>query len=64
MVNNLIHEISVVAHYYHATREVLQIFLQHLKSLDIEVVSGLIENQEIRVAHQNGAQIQLSLLAS
>ena len=64
MVYHLIHEISVVTHYDNAAREVLKILLKHLERLYIKVVGGLIEYQEVGVAHQHGTQVELALLTS
>ena len=64
MVNNLVHEISVVAHDDDAAGEVLQVILQNLQRLDVEVVRRLVEDKEVRIAHQYRAEIQLALLAA
>ena len=64
MVHHLVGEITVVAHHNHASREVLQIFLQHLQRLDVEVVRGLVEHQEVGALHQNGAQVELAFFTA
>ena len=64
VVDNLVHEESVVRHYYDASREVLQIFLQHLKRLYVEVVGWLVEHEEVWIAHQYRTEVELASLAS
>ena len=64
MVDDLIHEVAVVAHHDDTTGEVLKVFLENLKRLDIEVVGGLVENEEVGILHQYGAEIELALLAA
>ena len=64
MVHYFVHEVAVVAHYDDASGEVLQVFLKCLEGFDVEVVGGLVEYEEVRVAHQYGAKVQLTLLAA
>ena len=64
MVDNLIHEITVVADDNDATGEVLEVFFQNLKRLDVEVVGGFVEYEEVGILHQYGAEIELALLAT
>ena len=64
MIYNLIHEIPVVTDYYNTSREILKIFLQNLQRLNVQVISRLIQNEEIRITHQYGTQIKLSLFSS
>ena len=64
MVYHLIHEIAVVRYYYDTAGEVLQVFFEYLKRLNIKVVGRLVEYQEVRIAHQYSAQIELALLAT
>ena len=64
MVYHLIHEIAVVAHHDYAAWEILQIFFQHLQSLNVKVVGWLIEHKEVWILHQHRTQIQLSSFAT
>ena len=64
MVDYLVHEIAVVAHYDDAAGEVLQVFLQNLQRHDVEVVGGLVEHEEVGIPHQHGAQVELAPLAA
>ena len=64
MIYNLIHEVAVVTNHNDTSREVLKVFLKYLKRLDVEVVGRLIENEEVRIPHKHGAEIEFSLLAS
>ena len=64
MIYNLIHEIPVVTDYYNTSREILKIFLQNLQRLNVQIISRLIQNEEIRITHQYSTQIELSLFSS
>ena len=64
VIYNLVHEEAVVRHDYHAAGEVLQILLKHLERLYVEVVGRLVEHEEVGVAHQHRAQIELATLAA
>ena len=64
MVHNLVHEVTVVADYDDASGEVLQILFEHFKRLYVKVVGRLVEYEEVRIAHQYGAQIELAFLSS
>ena len=64
VVDNLVHEESVVRYYYDASREVLQIFLQHLKRLYVEVVGRLVEYEEVGIAHKYRTEVKLASFAS
>ena len=64
MVDNLVHEESVVRYYYDASGEVLQIFLQHLKRLYVEVVGRLVEYEEVGIAHKYRTEVKLASFAS
>ncbi len=48
----------------HDTGEMVQIILQNPQRADVEVVCRLVQNQEVRRAHQNPEQIEPSLLSS
>ena len=63
MVDDLIHEVTVVAHHNDATGEILQIFLQDLKRLYVKVVGRLIKHEEVRILHQHSAEIELTALS-
>ena len=64
VVDHLIHEVAVVADDDDASSEILQVFLEDLQGDDVEVVGGLVENKEVRVAHQHGTEVEPSSLAS
>ena len=55
VVDHLVGEVAVVAHYDDAAREVLQVFLEHLQRLYVEVVGRLVEYEEVGVAHEHRA---------
>ena len=48
----------------HDTGEMVQIILQNPQRADVEVVCRLVQNQEVRRAHQNPEQIEPSLLSA
>ena len=44
MVNNLIHEVAVVAYDYHASLEIAQVLFKHLLGLYVKVVGRLVKH--------------------
>ena len=64
MVHNLVHKEAVVRYDDDASGEVLRVFLQHLKRLDVKVVGRLVEYEEVGIAHQHRTQIELASLAA
>ena len=52
VVDHLVHEITVVADHDDASREILQIFLKHLKRLDVKVIGRLVEDEKVGILHQ------------
>ena len=64
MIDHFVHEITVVRNNDQTTFEVAQVIFQDTHYEDVEVVGWLIENQEIRICHQNGHQFQAAFFAS
>ena len=60
MINHLVHEISVVAHYNNTSGEVGKIFLQYLKCHDVKVVGRFVEHEEVGILHEHCTQIQFA----
>ena len=42
----------------HTALEVLKIFFEHIQCDNVEVVGRLVQYEEVRVAHQDGAQVK------
>ena len=51
VVDDVVEEIAVVAYHHYAAFEVGEILLQDSESHDVEVVGGLVENQEVGALH-------------
>ena len=64
MVDHLVHEVTVVAHYDHTAGEILKVFLEDLKGHDVEVVRRLVEYEEIGVLHQHRTEVELAPLTT
>ena len=64
VVHHLIHEVAIVAHHNHTSLEVLQVLFQYVQRNDVQVVGRLVQNQEIRIAHQHRTQIKTAALAT
>ena len=64
VVNGAVHEETVVAHDYHAAVELRQVVLENLEGGDVEVVGGLVEDEEIGLAHEHHRQVEAALLAT
>ena len=64
MVHYLVHEVAVVADDDDASLEALQIFFEHLQSNDVEVVGGLVQHEEVGVAHQHRTEVEAAAFAS
>jgi len=64
VVDNLVHKVPVVRNHQYTTFEVLQVVFQDIQRQDIEVVGGLVQNQEVGIAHQNRAEVKPSLFPS
>ena len=58
VIGNLIHEVAVVRHDDQTARVGLQVLFKHLQRQDVEVVGRLVEHQEIRIAHQDRAEVE------
>ena len=58
MIHNFVHEVAVVGDNDDAALETTQVFLQDIQRNDIEVVRRLVEHEEVRVAHQDGAEVE------
>ena len=57
MVNDFVCKEAVVADNYYAAREVLQIFFEYFKGLYVKVVCRLVKDKEVRILHQDGAEV-------
>ena len=64
MVDDLVHEIAVVADDDDAAVEILEVLLENLQGIDVEVVGRFVEDEEVGALHQHGAEIEPALLAS
>ena len=53
-----------MAHHDDTPSEVLQVLLQHLESLNVQVVGRLIQHQEVGISHQYRAEIELALFST
>ena len=64
MVDNLIHEVTVVTHYDNTASKVAQILLKHLEGENVEIVGRLVKNEEVGIAHEHGTQVETATFAS
>ncbi len=64
MVHYLIHEITVVRDDDKTSVEVSEVVLEDVHGLDVEVVRGLVENKEIRIAHEHATEIEALAFSS
>ena len=63
VVHNLVHEVAVVRDDDDAASEVLQVLLQNLQRSDVEIVRGLVEDEEIGALHEYSTEVEPALLA-
>ena len=63
VVHNLVHEVAVVRDDDDATSEVLQVLFQDLQRCDVEIVRGLVEDEEIGALHEYSTEVKPALLA-
>ena len=64
VVNDLVHEVTVVADHDDTAGEVHEVFFENLECLDIQVIGGLVENKEIGILHQYRTEVELALLTT
>ena len=64
MIHHLIHKIAVVTDHDDASLEIAKVFLQHLQRDDVEVVGRFVEHQEVGILHEDGAEIETTLLTA
>ena len=64
VVHHLVHEVAVVAHHDDAALEVGQVFLQSLEGGDVEVVGGLVEDEEVGGLHEHQTELEASALSA
>ena len=64
VVYYLVHKVAVVAHHDDASLEVLEVFFEHLKGNDVQVVGRFVEHQEVRVTHEHGTEVQTAFLTT
>ena len=64
VVHHFVHEIAVVAHHNEAALELGKVVLQDLQRDDVEVVGGLVEDEEVGGSHQHRAEVESAFLAS
>ena len=64
MVHQAVHEIPVVAHDQQAAPELQQEIFQDRKGGQVQVIGGLVEDQEVGVAEQDGKQVQPAFFAA
>ena len=48
----MVHKITVVRHKQETTGKVLEIIFEHVQRVDVKVVGGFIEDEEVRIGHQ------------
>ena len=58
MIHKFVHEIPVVRHHDKAARKVHQEFFKHGEREDVQVVGGLVQHEEVGVAHQDAQQMK------
>ena len=58
VVDQLVHEIPVVAHQQETTGEVQQEFLEDAQREDVEVVGGFVEDEKVRIGHQHPQEVK------
>ena len=63
-VDHFIGEKTVVGYDQQTTFEAFQILFQYIQRDDIQIIGWLVQDQEIRIAHQYGKQIQSSSFPS
>lgn len=64
MVNHIIQETTVVAHDNKATAKIGQILLKNAEGCYVEIVSGFVKHQEIRLRQEYRSKIETSTLPS
>ena len=64
MVDDFIHEVTVVTHDNDTTMERLKVFFEHLQGNNVQIVGRLVENQEVRASHEHRTEVQTPTLAS
>ena len=63
-VHHLVQEVAVVGHGEHGAFELLQILLQPLGGPQVQVVGGLVQQQDVRVLQNQAAQVHPGLLSA
>ena len=58
MVHEPVQEMTVMRNYDESAVEFLQVLLQDVQGHDVQVVGRLIQDQQIRLAHQDGQQVE------
>ncbi len=61
MVDDLVHEKAVVGDDHYAALEFPQVLFQDVQGENIEVVGGFVEQQEVGVLHEHGAEVKTAL---
>ena len=64
MLGHPVEKMAVVADYQQAALEFLKVFLQDIEGHDVQVIGRLVENQQVRLLHQDGKQVEPALFAS
>ena len=59
-----VQEMSVVGHDDERALEFEQVLLEYVQRHDVQVVSRLVENEQVRVLHQYGKQVEPSFFAA
>ncbi|EOD69495.1 30S ribosomal protein S5 [Amycolatopsis vancoresmycina DSM 44592] len=63
-VAHAFHQVAVVGHHHHRARPAVEEVLQLLERVDVQVVRRLVEQQHVRLGHQQPAQLQAPPLAA
>ena len=58
MLHGPVEEMAVVADNYQAAAVAGEILFEYVQGHDVEVVGRLVENQQIRIPHQYGEQVE------
>src|SRR5258705_11223028 len=64
VLNRAVQEISIMANCNYTTTEVVEVLLQRYQGWDVEIISGLIQQQYVGSGHKNPKQIEPTLFTA
>ena len=64
VVDELVKEVSVVGYDDERASELLEVLLKNIQCDDVEVVCRLVEDQQVRLLHQDCQKVESSLLTT